>query len=276
MKPFRKDAWELAVANSLPPEYEAATHAKADGVLPLRPAQVESLHWELCQARDPRGRNRTFHVGTLLAIFTMAVASGAKDLKEAHAFVERLTNAQLRELGCPRKKDPLGREVAGEYVRPSYNAFYTLLRHKNHKTGRYDFDVADYAARLSAWTTAQAGKLPRHLAADGKFVSEVVGLVSVVDAESGEVVAVAPASVKEGLKGRCEYPVVRRTLAGMDLSGAVVSTDALSCQDDTAHTVLANGGDYVLQVKSNQKGLLRQCGELSRIRPLVGTFKKKS
>ena len=114
--------------------------------------------------------------------------------------------------------------------------------------------VADYAARLSAWMTAQAGKLPRHLAADGKFVSEVVGLVSVVDAESGEVVAVAPASKKEGLKGRCEYPVLRDTLAGMDLSGAVVSTDALSCQGDTAHAVLANGGEYVLQVKSNQRG----------------------
>ena len=276
MKPFRRDAWDLAVSGDLPPEYEAAAHAKADGVLPFRPAQVESLHWELCHVKDPRGRNRTFHAGTLLALFTMGVAAGAKDLKEAHAFAGRLTNAQLRDLGCPRRKDALGREVAGEYVCPSYNALYTLLRHKNGKTGRYDFDVADYAAHLSAWMTAQAGRLPRHLAADGKFVSEVVGLVSVVDAESGEVVAVAPASRKEGLKGRCEYPVLRDTLAGMDLSGAVVSTDALSCQDDTAHTVLANGGDYVLQVKKNQKGLLKQCGELSRIRPLVGAFKKKS
>ena len=61
------------------------------------------------------------------------------------------------------------------------------------------FDVADYAAHLSKWMTAQHGKLPRHLAADGKFVDEVVGLVSVVDAESGDVVAVAPASRKEGL-----------------------------------------------------------------------------
>ena len=60
------------------------------------------------------------------------------------------------------------------------------------------------AAHLSKWTTAQHGKLPRHLAADGKFVDEVVGLVSVVDAESGDVAAVAPASRKEGLKGRCE------------------------------------------------------------------------
>ena len=29
MKPFRKDAWELAAANSLPPEYEAAAHLSA-------------------------------------------------------------------------------------------------------------------------------------------------------------------------------------------------------------------------------------------------------
>jgi hypothetical protein len=38
--------------------------------------------------------------------------------------------------------------------------------------------------------------LSRHLAADGKFVDEVVGLVSVVDGESGDVVAVAHAVVR--------------------------------------------------------------------------------
>lgn len=112
---------------------------------------------------------------------TMAVAAGAKDLKEAHAFAKRLTNAQLKELGCPKRKDVHGNVVEGEYVCPSYNAFYHLLRHRD-KAGRYDFDVADYAARLSKWTTAQAGRLPRHLAADGKFVDEVVGLVSPVPA----------------------------------------------------------------------------------------------
>ena len=275
MKPFRRDAWELITRNALPDEYDVAAHSKADGVLPFPPKAVESLHWELCQVKDPRSRNKSIGIGAILAVFTMAVAAGAKDLKEAHAFAKRLTNAQLKELGCPKRKDVLGNVVEGEYACPSYNALYHLLRHRD-RAGRYDFDVADYAAHISKWTTAQAGRLPRHLAADGKFVDEVVGLVSVVDAESGEVVAVAPASKKEGLKGRCEYPVLRDTLAGMDLSGAVVSTDALSCQDDTAHTVLANGGDYVLQVKANQKGLLEQCGELTRIRPLVGSLKKKS
>ena len=275
MKPFRRDAWDLIVSNALPDEYDVAAHSKADGVLPFRRAQVESLHWELCHVKDPRGGNKSIGIGPLLAIFTMAVAAGAKDLKAAHAFARRLSNAQLKELGCPKAKDALGNEVRGRYVCPSYNAFYHLLRHKD-KAGRYDFDVADYAAHLSKWTTAQHGKLPRHLAADGKFVDEVVGLVSVVDAESGDVVAVAPASRKEGLKGRCEYPVLRDTLSVMDLSGAIVSTDALSCQDDTAHTVLANGGDYVLQVKANRRGLMDQCRTLCRIRPLVSSSKKKS
>ena len=276
MKPFRRDAWDLIVSNRLPDEYDAAAHSGADGILPFPPGRVESLHWELCHVKDPRGRNKSIGIGALLAILTMAAAAGAKDLKAVRAFAGRLTNAQLRELGCPRRKDALGGVIEGEYVCPSYNAFYNLLRHKNRKTGRRDFDVADYAARLSKWMTAQAGGLPRHLAADGKFIDEVVGLVSVVDAESGDVVAVAPASKKEGLKGRCEYPVLRKALEDMDLSGAVVSTDALSCQNDAAHTVLANGGDRVLQVKANQKGLMRQCGLLSRIRPLVSSSKKKS
>ena len=275
MKPFRKDAWDMIVSSGLPPEHDVAAHSKADGVLPFKPEQVEGLHWELCHVKDPRGSNRSIGIGPLLAIFTMACAAGAKDLKAAHGFARRLSNAQLRELGCPKAKDALGNEVWGKYVCPSYTAFYNLLRHKD-KAGRYDFDVADYAAHLSRWMTAQHGKLPRHLAADGKFIDEVVGLVSVVDAESGDVVAVAPASKKEGLKGRCEYPVLRKTLAGMDLSGAVVSTDALSCQDDTAHTVLAEGGDCVLQVKANRKGLLEQCGKPCRIRPLVSSSKKRA
>ena len=142
--------------------------------------------------------------------------------------------------------------------------------------GRQDFDVADYAAYLSKWMAAQAGKLPRHLAVDGKFLKEATGLVSVVDVESGDVVAVSPASKKEGLRGRCELPIVQKTLAAMDLSDSVTSADALSCQHGTAQTVLEQGGDYVLQVKSNQPRLAEQCETLCRIRPVAGSSKKKS
>lgn len=275
MKPLRKDAWDLIVSNDLPRECECAAHSNADAVLPFSGNQVESLAWELCRVKDPRGRNRSVGIGPILTLYTMGVAAGAKDLKAVHDFARRLKNWQLKELGCPRRKDMFGDPVEGEYVCPSYNAFYHLLTHKD-KAGRHDFDVADYAAHLSKWMTAQAGRLPRHLAVDGKFVKEATGLVSVVDVESGDVLAVSPASKKEGLKGRCELPIVQKTLASMDLSDAVVSADALSCQHVTAQTVHEQGGDYVLQVKSNQPRLAEQCETLCRIRPVGDAFKKKN
>lgn len=275
MKGFTKDAWETIVANDLPDEYDVAAHSKADGVLPCSPEQVESLYWELCHAQDPRKRNKSVAIGTVLTLFTMGVAAGAHDLKSAHAHAMALTDEQLKAVGCARKRDALGSPVEGRYACPSYSTFHYVLAHKD-KAGRHDFDVADYAARLSKWMTAQAGKLPRHLAVDGKFIREIVGLVSLVDAEGGDVVAVAPVSKKEGLKGRCELPVTQNVLAKQDLSGAVVSADALDTQDDTARIVLEQGGDYVLQVKANQRSVARQCETISRIRPLVGTSKKKS
>ncbi len=42
--------------------------------------------------------------------------------------------------------------------------------------------------------SAQEGTLPRQLALDGKFVKEVMGIVSVVNVENGAPVAVAVCS----------------------------------------------------------------------------------
>ena len=112
------------------------------------------------------------------------VAAGAHDLKSAHAYATALTDEQLKAVGCARKLDALGNPIEGKYACPSNSTFHYVLAHKD-KAGRHDFDVADYAARLSKWMTAQAGKLPRHLAVDGKFIREIVGLVSLVDGETG-------------------------------------------------------------------------------------------
>lgn len=78
MKPFRRDAWDLVVSNDLPDEYDVAAHSKSDGVLPFSTGQVESLHWELCHVKDPRGSNKSIGIGPILSIFTMAVAAGPR------------------------------------------------------------------------------------------------------------------------------------------------------------------------------------------------------
>ena len=77
-------------------------------------------------------------------------------------------------------------------------------------------------------------------------------------------------------QGGCELGGTQNGLARQDLAGGVVRADALDTQDDTARIVLGQGGDYILQVKANQKSVKRQCETISRIRPLVGTSKKKS
>jgi predicted transposase YbfD/YdcC len=61
-----------------------------------------------------------------------------------------------------------------------------------------------------------------------------------------------------------EIPAIPKVLQLLDVSGALVSSDAMGCQKEIAATIRAGGGDYVLSVKDNQPHLLeamRQCFE---------------
>lgn len=267
MKPLAGDAWERIVSPRLPPECERGAHAKADGVLPFGRRQVDSLYETLCRTEDPRAGNRSIPIGFLLTAYTMGMAAGARDLKAAIAYARRLSQGQLRAIGCPCAKDAVGEAVPDRRAVPSYTAFYYLLR---------KLDMKEYAKRLTEWMRAQEGTLPRHLAVDGKFVKEVCGVVSLVDADTGGVVAVAPCSRKEGLTGECEYPVANAMLAAEDLSNATVSADALSCHPETAQTVLAQGGDYLLQLKGDARTVKRNADAVVKSRdPVLGPLKKK-
>lgn len=52
-----------------------------------------------------------------------------------------------------------------------------------------------------------------------------------------------------------EIPVARQLLADWDLTGAVVTGDAMHCQRETSSQILAQGGHYLFQVKDNQPTL---------------------
>lgn len=56
-------------------------------------------------------------------------------------------------------------------------------------------------------------------------------------------------------EGTNEITTVREMLTWLDLSGCVVSADALHCQTETARLIVERGGDYVLPVKDNQPAL---------------------
>jgi predicted transposase YbfD/YdcC len=52
-----------------------------------------------------------------------------------------------------------------------------------------------------------------------------------------------------------EIPSVRELLACFDLTGAVLTVDAMHTQVDTAQVITAAGGDYVFTVKGNTPSL---------------------
>ena len=98
------------------------------------------------------------------------------------------------------------------------------------KCVRRSFDRASGKAALhlvSAWATEQ------HL---------VLGQVA-VDCKSNEITAIP------------------KLLALLDVSGALVSIDAMGCQKEIAAQIRDQGGDYVLSVKDNQPHLLEDIQE---------------
>lgn len=265
VRPLAPDALELLNARELPEDCALGARGRSDGVMPIGRAQRESLHDALCRVRDTRDSNRTFRIGGMLSIVVMAMMSGANSVKAIARFAKRLDMPQRRELCMPHAKSRAGVVARHEYRVPSYVTIYNFLR---------TLDLDDFARKLSGWMSAQEGTLPRQLAMDGKFVKEVVGVVSVVNVESGAPVAVAPVSRKEGETGRCEMPVGRRLLSETDLTNALVCADALHCQHDTVRAVARSNGESLVQIKDNQRGLLRNARAVAGARFPADSKKK--
>ena len=239
VKPLRKTACAILCGPVLAEPYQGGAKSSAHGVMPLKAKQMMSLHEHLCAIRDPRAGNRIFHIGAVLAIVAMALLSGYRDIAQIHRFGQRLTQAQRKALGLPRKPGKAFYRV------PGYKTYYHLL-------GKLDPDVL--AGHLSEWLRAHQGQLPASLAMDGKMIRRTVGTVCLVDHETGVPEAMATMSMKEGEGERCEIKTAQRLIKQIpDLSGRTITADALHCQVETAQEIVSRGGDFVLQVKDNQK-----------------------
>ncbi len=257
VRALRSDALCRLRAMELPEVCRAGAQSDADGVLPVASVQIESLHEALCAVPDPRASNRSFHIGSILSIVAMAIFSGHQNLAQIVRFANRLHTDQRQLLGLPRFR-------AGSAYRkvPSYKVFYNLLR---------KVDVDAFAHCMSAWLARHAGSLPMALALDGKFIRDTVGLVCLVDHDTGAPVAMIKASKKEGEGHDCEMKVAQRLLTEQeDLSGKVITADALHTQHETLRAVVEKGGEMIVQVKDNQKKAHRRAQTLTeKLAPLL-------
>ena len=262
VRELRPNAAALLRAPALPEVCQEGAHSDADGVLPLQVPHIESLHEALCAVPDPRRDNRSFHIGAVLSIVAMAIFSGHLNLIQIVRFGNRLRREQRIVLGLPRFKPNSNYRKA-----PSYKVYYNLLR---------KLDIDRFAQCLSQWLAKHSGTLPAALAFDGKFIRDTVGLVCLVDHETGVPRAMAMASKKEGEGEHCELKVAQRLLESQtDLTHTLVTADPLHCQTRTVQSIVERGGDFLIQVKDNQKTVHGRAAALTKdLSPFLPAHKK--
>lgn len=262
VRELRKNTAALLRSPELPTECIKGSGSDADGVLPLKTPQIESLHETLSKVTDPRAGNSVFHIGAMLSIVAMAILSGHRNIVQIVRFADRMKMQHRIALGLPRfKKGSAYRKV------PSYSAIYNLLR---------QLDVDEFAQLLSQWLQQHTGSLPAALALDGKFIRDTVGIVCLVDHETGVPRAMAKASKKEGEGKDCELKSAQRMIRReKDLSNTVITADALHCQRETARDIVSRGGEFIIQAKDNQKTVHKQAALKTRdLSPFLPRQKK--
>jgi hypothetical protein len=182
VKDLCKNAKEHLCSFELADEYKNGGKSNSDGILPINAKQLRNLFQVFKQIPDPRTDNSTFRIEAVLAIITMAIFSGHKNISEIHRFGERMKLEHRRAIGLPlykkgKIKDKKNAKKQKKYRKaPSYNVYYNLLS---------KLDIDNFSEILSQWLSQNVGTLPRALALDGKFIKETVGVICLVDHETG-------------------------------------------------------------------------------------------
>jgi predicted transposase YbfD/YdcC len=191
--------------------------------------------------RDGRRPSRCdYRLIDVLFIAVCATIAGAEDWPRVAAFAE-LRRDWLQKF-C---------RLPASGATPSHDTFERIFKR---------LDPDRFARCFGRWAAALAGLGLRHVAIDGKAArgsarrsagERCLHLVSAWATDNH--LSLGQVAVDEKSN---EITALPRLLALLELKGALVTVDAMGCQKDVARRVVAAGGDYVLPVKGNQKGLL--------------------
>ena len=215
-----------------------------------------SLTEHFASLPDPRvERTRSHALLDLLTIALCATLCGADSFVEMEAW-GRAREAWLRER----------LELAGGI--PSHDTFNRVFARLDPKAFERCFLAWTEALRQTLALPADAPASPpegatpaaTHLALDGKRLRRSFdrgsgsGALHLVSAWATEQqLVLGQVKVAEGGN---EITALPELLSLLDLSGCLVTIDAIGCQREIARQIVAQGGDYVLAVKANQPALL--------------------
>ena len=198
---------------------------------------------ELVDVRDPRGGGgRRKHVfKEILAIAILAKLSGAQTFNEMEDFGK-----------C--RRDWLGTFLSLPHGIPSHDTFNRAIR---------TIPVREFEARVRALAEAMRAKAAKNgveepqppqriVAIDGKAVRRAgsPGKAPIIVGAWDEHTGIALGQEQVAEKSN-EITAIPRLLTGIDIRGAIVTTDAMGCQKETTRLIVAGGADYMLALKGN-------------------------
>jgi hypothetical protein len=194
------------------------------------------------------GTNWSYSLTGLLAlVFCAALAGVSRGQRDLAEYSEDLSQGQLRALGFRRNRKT--RRIPC----PKETTFFRLLS---------KVDPSELQEALLKCLDSLLG--PEEgmgtIIIDGKALRSSRG-VEIVSAFSGETGRWLGSEMVEDKSN--EIPAARKLLERCNADGAMVLTDALHTQTLSAREIVQDcGGDYLMTVKANQKGLLENLRDI--------------
>jgi hypothetical protein len=208
-------------------------------------SESAAFHDHFRDLNDPRvARTRKHPLINILFIAVCGVLSGANSF------------AGIQEFGCDRRQW-FARYLDLSHGIPSDDTFARVLAR---------LDPAAFERCLLSWIQAvQEITENRLIAIDGKTLR---GSYDRRDGKAAIHMVSAWATANKLSLGQVvvdeksnEIPAIPELLRLLDVSGALVTIDAMGCQKEIAELIREGDGDYVLAVKQNQPTLYEQVEE---------------
>jgi hypothetical protein len=227
------------------PEALQAYEQKIEPSCQMPTDQLHSL-WDVLQRRVPESRKvkglRHKQATVLTITFAFLLSGGQGGHRAVASFGRDLTPTQRAAVRCWFNRR------TRTYDTPTENCIYRVLK---------AVPVLEFQQAIWSWQQARHGAHDGSVVVlDGKALrgSRGTQLVGAVNAQSGRTLGVQAVSNKSN-----EIPAGQTLLERLELDGTIALMDALHTQVQTAHSIVQDGGgDFVLFVKGNQAGLLKQ------------------
>lgn len=251
LRKLRPDAMALLRRGRWPEELKAHEENIA-GPCPWRAPDLESLFDLLGTLKDSRkGHGLQHRQRFVLGCTAVSALMGAGSYRAISDVCKKFTQRQLKALGATPYDNK-------RYRPPSYATFYRVLKKVNVRV------LDDIIGR---WLLTQEPSAILQIAVDGKTLRGSGGgdngaplqLLSAVTHRLN--LTLGQIAIKEKSN---EIPACPKLLEHIPLAeGTVITADAMNCQQETARVITQElGCDYVIGLKGNQSGILKQAENL--------------